>query len=242
MPYTPVELRHVRLGRALLGFKRDETERLLSDVADSFEEVWRERGELGDRVEDLERHLDELKQREALLASTLVSAEKAASDAKDAAKREAELIVAEAHGEARSIVRAAQSERERLFAEARRVEALLRSALGMVGETRAGDAPSIVAPPSTPEASPAPAMPPSETPAPAPEAVAGRPFVPTLPPAPEHWPNRTDTREFQVVRVDEPEPESEGGPSAPESLFDQPSLPDVRDLRGEEPREFAWGD
>jgi cell division initiation protein len=249
MPYTPVELRHVKLGRALLGFKRDETERVLGDVADSFEEVWRERGELGDRVEDLERRLDELKQREALLASTLVSAEKAASDAKEAAKREAELIVAEAHGEARSIVRAAQSERERLFAEARRVEALLRSALGMVAEVRASDAPPTATPPA-PEAAPAPAPPaapfsvaPVEAP-PATEPAAERPPVPTLPPAPEHWPNRTDTREFQVVRIDDPEAEaeSESGPPAPEALFEQPHLPDVHELHGEEPREFAWGD
>src|SRR5689334_14029863 len=124
MPYTPVELRHVKLGRSLLGFSRDETEKLLGDVADSFEDVWRERGELADRVEELEKRLEEVRQREALLASTLVSAEKAAAEAKDAAKREAELIIAEAHGESRSIVRAAQSERERLFAEARRIEAL----------------------------------------------------------------------------------------------------------------------
>ena len=48
MRYTPVELRHVRSGRALFGYKRDETERMLDDVADSFEEVWRERGELTD--------------------------------------------------------------------------------------------------------------------------------------------------------------------------------------------------
>jgi cell division initiation protein len=246
MPYTPVELRHVKLGRGLLGFNRDETERLLGDVADSFEEVWRERGELGDRVEDLERRLDELKQREALLASTLVSAEKAASDAKEAAKREAELIVAEAHGEARSVVRAAQNERERLFAEARRVEALLRSALGMVGEVRVGTGqePEPAAPPVAAVAeSPPPAGPPAPTPVletPAPSVE--RPPVPTLPPAPEHWPNRTDTREFQVVKVDEVEsglPEGDPESPAPESLFVQPALPE---LRSDEPREFAWGD
>jgi cell division initiation protein len=248
MPYTPVELRHVKLGRRLLGFNRDETERLLGDVADSFEEVWRERGELGDRVEDLERRLDELKQREALLASTLVSAEKAASDAKDAAKREAELIVAEAHGEARSIVRSAQNERERLFAEARRVEALLRSALGMVGEAGTGTAqeaePAPAAAPAAPVAvAPPAAEPPAPTPiAEVPAPSAERPPVPTLPPAPEHWPNRTDTREFQVIKVDEVEdggPESEPDAPAPESLFVQPALPE---LRSDEPREFAWGD
>ena len=136
MRYTPVELRHVKLGRAMFGgYKRDEAERLMEDVADSFEEVWRERGELADKLEDLEKLLAEVKQRESLLASTLVSAERAAVEAKESATREAELIVAEAHQEARSVTRSAQTERERLFAEARRVETLLRAALGMVEET-----------------------------------------------------------------------------------------------------------
>ena len=45
--------------------------------------------------------------------------------------------MAEAHGEARSVTRAAQAERERLFAEARRVETLLRAALGMIEESQA---------------------------------------------------------------------------------------------------------
>src|SRR5881628_331685 len=140
MRYTPVELRHVRLGRSLFGgYKKDELERLLEDVADSFEEVWRERGELTDKLEDLERMLTDVKQRESLLASTLVSAERAAVEAKEAAKREAELIIAEAHQEARSVTRTAQTERERLFAEARRVETLLRAALGMVEETKQGE-------------------------------------------------------------------------------------------------------
>jgi len=142
MRYTPVELRHIRLGRSFRGYRRSDTDKLIEDIADSFEEVWRERGELADKLEDVESVVGELKQREALLASTLISAEKAAADAKDAAKREAELIVAEAHQEARSITRAAHTERERLFAEVRRVETLLRAALGMVEETR-NELPSV---------------------------------------------------------------------------------------------------
>ena len=136
MRYTPVELRHVRLGRSFFrGYNRAEADVLLSDVADSFEDVWRERGELADRLEDVERHLDEVKQRETLLASTLIAAERTAAEAVESAKRKAEVIVAEAHQESRSITRAAQSERERLFAESRRVETLLRAALGIVEET-----------------------------------------------------------------------------------------------------------
>jgi cell division initiation protein len=136
MRYTPVELRHVRPGRALFGYKRPEVDRVLEDVAESFEDVWRERGELTDKLEDVEKQLDGVQQRETLLASTLISAERAAAEAKDLAKREAEVIIAEAHQEARSIMRTAMTERERLFAESRRVETLLRTALGMVEETR----------------------------------------------------------------------------------------------------------
>jgi cell division septum initiation protein DivIVA len=136
MRYTPVELRHIRVGRSLFGYKRHDIDKLLEDVADSFEEVWSERGELADKVEDLGKILADVKEREALLAATLVSAERAAADARDQAKKDAELIVAEAHVEARSVTRGAQGERDRLFAEVRRVETLLRAALGIVEETR----------------------------------------------------------------------------------------------------------
>jgi len=149
MRYTPVELRHVKISRSTFGgYRKLETEKLLEDIADSFEEVWRDRGELTDKLEDVEKILAEVKQREALLASTLVAAEKTAAHAIEAAKKEAEVIVAEAHTEARSITRGAQMERERLFAEARRVETLLRAALGMVEETQAEQqAPAAPAPP-----------------------------------------------------------------------------------------------
>jgi cell division initiation protein len=136
MRYTPVELRHVKPPRRLLGYKRSEVDQLLEDVAESFEEVWRERGELADKLEDAEKQLEDVKQRETLLATTLVAAERTASEAIERAKRESEIIVAEAHQESRSITRSAQNERDRLFTEARRVEVLLRSALSMVEESQ----------------------------------------------------------------------------------------------------------
>ena len=136
MRYTPVELRHIRPTRGFFGYKRHEVDKLIEDIADSFEEVWRERGELTDKLEDVEKLLSDVKQREALLTSTLVAAERTSAEAIEAAKRQGELIVAEAHQEARSVTRAAQGERERLFGEVRRVETLLRAALGMVEETR----------------------------------------------------------------------------------------------------------
>jgi cell division septum initiation protein DivIVA len=146
MRYTPVELRHIRPAKSFFGYKRAEIDKLLVDIADSFEDVWRERGELVDRLQDVEKVLADVKARESLLASTLVAAERTAADAVEAAKKQGELIVTEAHQEARSVTRSAAGERERLFAEARRVETLLRAALGMVEEARHEEAPSAATP------------------------------------------------------------------------------------------------
>jgi cell division initiation protein len=194
MPYSPVELRHVRLGRSLFGYKRDATERLLDEVAASFEDVWRERGELTDQVDELSKQLADIRGREHLLAATLVAAEKSAADSRDAAKRQAELIMAEAHQEARSIMRSAQAERERLFAEARRVEVLLRGALGIVEES-VHPVEAAAVPAEAPAEEPA-AVPDSPE---VPEPVAEQEPAPEDEPvavAPDPWPNREDTAEF----------------------------------------------
>ena len=108
MTYTPVELRHVRVGRRPFGYNRAGVEQILSDVADSFETVWRDRGELADKVEPLEQALEKAKEREQLLTNTLVAAEHAAEEMRERARREAELIVSEAHAEARSVMHPAR--------------------------------------------------------------------------------------------------------------------------------------
>jgi cell division initiation protein len=136
MALTPVEIRHVKLGKALRGYKVSAVDRLLAEIVESFEDVWRERADLADRVEQLEADLTRHKELEELMRTTLVSAERSSHEVKDQARREAELIVAEAHTEARSVTRRAATERERLEAELRRIKALLRSALETVEESR----------------------------------------------------------------------------------------------------------
>ena len=139
MPLTPVEIRHVKLRRGLLGYRRTPVDGLLEDVVSSFEEVWRERADLADRVEQLEAELGRYRDLEGLLRATLVTAERAATELREQAQREADLIVNEAHAAGRSITRQAADEREHLFADARRVRAILRSALAAVEEAGGED-------------------------------------------------------------------------------------------------------
>jgi cell division initiation protein len=136
MPYSPAELRHVQLGRGLLGYNRAEVDRLLEESTDSFEDVWRERADLADKVEQLEDELLRYRELETLLRKTLVSAERAAQDVKEQAKREADRILSEAHSEARALHREAVAERERLETDAERVRGTLRAALEVVERPR----------------------------------------------------------------------------------------------------------
>jgi len=57
MALAPVEIRHVKLGRGILGYSRGATDRLLDEITASFEDVWRERADLTDKVEQLEGDL-----------------------------------------------------------------------------------------------------------------------------------------------------------------------------------------
>ena len=129
MALTPVEIRHVKLGRGLLGYRRGAVDRLLEDIVSSFEDVWRNRADLADRVEQLEGELVRYRELESLLRATLVTAERTAGELTDHARREADLILGEAHAEARAIVRSASAENERLRADSGRVRALLHAAL-----------------------------------------------------------------------------------------------------------------
>src|ERR671935_2776260 len=132
MPLTPVEIRHIKPARGLFGYSRTSADRLLEDVIVSFEQVWRERADLSDHVEQLESDLVRYRELEALLRATLVSAERASAELKEGARREAELVLGEAHAEARRITRQAHAENERLRTEARRLRAHLQTALAAV--------------------------------------------------------------------------------------------------------------
>jgi cell division initiation protein len=124
MMLTPVEIRHVELGRRPLGYDRRATDDLLERIVMSYEATWRERADLLEENERLEGELARFKELEILLRQTLVSAERSADDIRAQARREADLVLEEARSEARETVLRAENERERLNGELRRLRSL----------------------------------------------------------------------------------------------------------------------
>jgi cell division initiation protein len=140
MALTPVEIRHLAPPRTTFrGYGVAATDMLFEEIAASFEDVWRERADLADKVEQLETDLVRFRELESLLRTTLVSAESASAQTRDQARREAELILTEAHAEAREIQRRAVAEKDRLERESRRLRLQLQEALSAFGEPEAAD-------------------------------------------------------------------------------------------------------
>ena len=243
MSYTPVELRHVRVGRSLFGYNRAMVEQVIEEVAQSFEATWRERGELIERVETQDKQLAELRQREELLTHTLVAAEQAAADVRERARRDAETIVAEARNEAREISRSARAEHERLLGEAQKIEAMLRGALGVIGQAGEG---TPAATGQAGEDTPAVLLPVEPLPL---ESVALQDLVeealtvPGQSEAPSELPwVREDTREFEPI----PAPDLVEETVEPLERLRLDKLPAAEPRRGVRPapasRDFDWGE
>jgi len=129
MALTPVEIRHITLSRSLFGYSRSVVDKLLEDIVESFEQVWRERADLADKIERVEDDLVRYRELETLLRTTLVSAERASQELKEQARREAHVVLEEAHAESRRLRRDAVADLERMRAEARKIRALMGAAL-----------------------------------------------------------------------------------------------------------------
>ena len=132
---TPVEIRHLKPSKTFIGgYDKTAIDDLFGEIAGSFEDVWRERADLVDKVEQLETDLGRFRELEGLLRTTLISAERASVGLKEQARKEADLILEEARTEARAITRHARGDHDRLLAEVRRMRSLLQSALALVDE------------------------------------------------------------------------------------------------------------
>ena len=135
MALTPVEIRHMTPGRSMFGYNAGATDRLLEEIAASFEDVWRERADLADKVEQLEADLVRYRELEALLRTTLVSAERASAEIEGAGSPRGG---ADPHrGARRGAGRPAQGDRGERAAR-RRVAAPARAAGGRARSGRSG--------------------------------------------------------------------------------------------------------
>jgi len=94
---SPLEIQKREFSRKWKGLDPVEVHQFLVDVAEDMEALARENADLDSRLRSLEQENEEHRERERILKQTLLSAQQASEDIRAAARKEAELVVREAH-------------------------------------------------------------------------------------------------------------------------------------------------
>lgn len=96
MRLTPLDIRKQEFKKGMRGLDSDEVYAFLSTVADEYEAVLNDNKALRERLLELDDKVQEYRNMEKTLRDTLLTAERMMVEAKDNARREAELIVKQA--------------------------------------------------------------------------------------------------------------------------------------------------
>jgi cell division initiation protein len=130
MKLTPTDIQRQSFSSRFRGFDRDEVMAFLAAVAEEMATLQREQAETEQQLRHLELIVNEHREREGILKNTLLTAQKASEDIREAARKEAETIVKQADLQGDRLLDLAQNrahEVERGILELRGHRAALRT-------------------------------------------------------------------------------------------------------------------
>lgn len=117
MRITPLDIQHMVFKVSLRGYDRQDVDRFLEQIAQTVDELNRETAALREKLGITEGQLADSRKAETALTKTLVSTQTMAEELKEAAKRDAELIVKEAEIMAADLLKNARQELAKLQQE-----------------------------------------------------------------------------------------------------------------------------
>lgn len=104
--------------RRLFGYGRVQVDGLMQDLSDALARMTEEKVALSSRVKELEARIAEMKDRESVLQSALVSPRQIGDDIRDVAQKEAQIILETARVKADGLLQNANLRLARLMEEA----------------------------------------------------------------------------------------------------------------------------
>jgi cell division initiation protein len=112
MTITPIDMRQAKFSATMRGFDKADVTTFLEEAADAFEHALRENERLRQEIVRLEASLNQFRELEGSLKSTLMSAQKVADDMRENAVQEAARLVREAEGRAELLMQRTQARTE----------------------------------------------------------------------------------------------------------------------------------
>lgn len=117
MKITPIDIAHKNFNKKMLGLDENEVMDFLQRVASQMEELIHERNSLRELVRERELQLNDQKERDQVLKSTISTAGQMAERLRSDAEREAKLILADAHQKAEMITRDSRDSLKKAYQE-----------------------------------------------------------------------------------------------------------------------------
>jgi cell division initiation protein len=109
---TPLDMRQARFTAAIRGFDKADVTTFLQEAAEGFDQALRENERLRMEIVRLEASLNQFRDLEGSLKTTLMTAQKIADDMRENAQQEATRLVREAEGRVELMMQKAQSRTE----------------------------------------------------------------------------------------------------------------------------------
>ena len=93
---SPIDIQQQRFKTRAFGYDKGGVDRFLEMLADELERLLRKNQDLQEELAKVTATLDEMREREETLKETLVTTQKVTEDLKKSAKREVDVMMAEA--------------------------------------------------------------------------------------------------------------------------------------------------
>jgi cell division initiation protein len=122
MKLTPMDIHHKEFGFSIRGYKVEEVDQFLDEVADELERLFKENIDLSEKLEEAVAKVRSYADMEKTLHNTMLSAQQSAEDIKAKAATEADVLLKDAEIKAKEIVQAALAEKQRTQAEFMRIK------------------------------------------------------------------------------------------------------------------------
>ncbi|HYF83194.1 MAG TPA: DivIVA domain-containing protein [Clostridia bacterium] len=106
---TPMDIRNKEFKKGFKGYKEDEVDEFLDKVIADYERIYRENGELKDRISIDNERIESYNSMEKSLQNTLLIAQTTAEDIVANSRKKSDMIIKEAEEQARRIVEDANS-------------------------------------------------------------------------------------------------------------------------------------
>ncbi|HDR46679.1 MAG TPA: DivIVA domain-containing protein [Geoalkalibacter subterraneus] len=117
MAITPIDIQQHQFKSQLLGYDKAAVDRFLELVADDLERLHLQQQQTREELVRTQEELAQMRERESTLKQTLITAQKVTDELRDNARKEAEVIIADAQVRAEQIVRESENRRIGLINE-----------------------------------------------------------------------------------------------------------------------------